>query len=100
MRLVAKTACAGVMPIRVQHFRQPEDEQKQVQQAAKENDPQQRRLQRITLAEQHPDRIALGYVDRVRVFRRRRDGQTPQQRVMVRWRGEPAPPENAAIRQP
>jgi len=46
----------------MQHLRQPVDEQEQVHQAAKVDDPQQHGLQRITLAEQHLDRIVAGEV--------------------------------------
>src|ERR1700679_1634886 len=41
----------GLQWHRQQDFRQPENEQKKVQEAAEEDDPQERRLQRITLAE-------------------------------------------------
>jgi hypothetical protein len=46
---------------------QPENEQEEIQEAAKEDDPQERRLPRIPLTEQHPDRIALGDIETSRL---------------------------------
>ena len=51
----------------MQHLGQPVDEQKQVHQAAKVDDPQQRGLQRVALAEEHLDRIAAGEVEELRI---------------------------------
>src|SRR5580692_1354522 len=63
---------------------QPENEQEEIQEATKEDDPQERRLQRIPLTEQHRDWIALGDVEAMRPSRRMRNVEALQQRVMVR----------------
>jgi len=52
---------------------QPKDKQEEIQEAAKKDDPLKRRLQRISLTEHHPDRIALGDIDALRLSRRMGD---------------------------
>src|SRR5260370_7619970 len=81
--LEAKTACGGVIPVRCKHLREPVNEKKQVEQAAKIDDPQQHGLQRIAPPEQHLDRVTDSNVDRMRIRLARGDVEALEQPLLT-----------------